>query len=100
MPKRRKYSEEYKREAIQLLESSDKSASQVARDLGINNNMLGRWRREFSTDLRSRSRCYPGSPQRTGRSDPRPRKASMKAAAASGSKGLSRSTLVQAVRNP
>ena len=50
MPKRRKYSEEYKREAIQLLESSDKSASQVARDLGINNKMLGRWRREFSTD--------------------------------------------------
>ena len=50
MPKRRRYSEEYKREAVLLVESADKSISQVARELGINNNMLGRWCREFAHD--------------------------------------------------
>ena len=50
MPKRRKYSEEYKREAVLLVESSDKSISQVARELGINNNMLSRWCRELAND--------------------------------------------------
>ncbi len=48
MPIRRQYSEEYKREAVLLAESSDKSITQVARELGINNNMLGRWCREFA----------------------------------------------------
>jgi transposase len=48
MPKRRRYSEEYKQEAVLLVESSDKSLSQVSWDLGINNNMLGRWCREFA----------------------------------------------------
>jgi len=50
MPKRRRYSDEYKREAVLLAESSDNSLSQVARELGINVNMLGRWCREFAGD--------------------------------------------------
>ena len=50
MSKRRKYSLEYKQEAVSLAESSDKSISQVARDLGINANQLGRWCREAKVD--------------------------------------------------
>ena len=48
MSKRRKYSREYKIEAVRLVEQSDISLAQVARNLGINANMLGRWRKQFS----------------------------------------------------
>ena len=41
---RRKYSEEFKREAVQLMESSGKAIAELARDLGINDNNLYRWR--------------------------------------------------------
>lgn len=47
MPKRRKFSAEFKREAVGLVLSSDQPASQVARDLGINANVLTRWCREL-----------------------------------------------------
>ena len=50
MPKRMKYSAEFKREAVQMVRNSDVSASQIARELGINPNMLGRWCREAETD--------------------------------------------------
>ena len=49
MSKRRKFSAEFKREAVGLVRSSDHPASQVARDLGINANVLTRWCRELGT---------------------------------------------------
>jgi transposase len=42
---RRKYSDEYKREAVALTQQPGVSLHQVAGDLGINANMLGRWRK-------------------------------------------------------
>ena len=47
MRKRRKYSREYKLEAVQLVKQSNESLSQVARNLGINSNVLSRWVKEF-----------------------------------------------------
>ena len=47
MSKRRKYSDEFKREAEQLTVHPGVSKSQIARELGINPNMLGRWCREL-----------------------------------------------------
>lgn len=47
MAKRRKYSAEFKREAVGLAKSSQQPTNQVARDLGINANMLSRWCREL-----------------------------------------------------
>lgn len=41
---RRKYTEEFKREAVRLMETSDKPVAQLAGDLGINDNNLYRWR--------------------------------------------------------
>lgn len=41
---RRKYTEEFKREAVRLMETSGKAVAQLARDLGINDNNLYRWR--------------------------------------------------------
>ena len=44
---RRKYSEEFKREAVQLMETSGKPIAEIARDLDINDNNLYRWRRLY-----------------------------------------------------
>jgi transposase len=41
---RRQYTDEFKREAVRLMESSGKPVVQLARDLGINDNNLYRWR--------------------------------------------------------
>lgn len=41
---RRSYTEEFKREAVWLMETSGRPIAQLARDLGINDNNLYRWR--------------------------------------------------------
>jgi transposase len=43
---RRQYSDEYKSEAVRLANDSGKPVTQVARELGVNANMLHRWMRE------------------------------------------------------
>ena len=47
MGARRKFSSEYKREAVAMLDAPGVTVSQIAADLGIGANMLGRWRREL-----------------------------------------------------
>ena len=46
---RRKYTEELKREAVRLMETSGKAIAEIARDLGINDNNLYRWRGLYSS---------------------------------------------------
>jgi transposase len=41
--KRRRYTEEFKREAVRLVRESAHPVAQVARDLGIPDNVLYRW---------------------------------------------------------
>lgn len=55
--RRRTYSKEFKEQAVLLAETSDKSAGEIADDLGINKNMLGRWRQELRE---SGPRSFPG----------------------------------------
>lgn len=62
MATRKKFSPEYKHEALQLAESSDQSVSQVARDLGISPNILSRWCREAKVDGK---KAFPGGRQAT-----------------------------------
>jgi transposase len=50
MMNRRKYSAEYKREAVGLAKSGTKPISQVARELGIHGGVLTRWCREMAED--------------------------------------------------
>ncbi len=40
---RRKFSDEFKRDAVEIVNSSDKSIAQVARELGIYDSTLGSW---------------------------------------------------------
>lgn len=45
--KRRKYTEEFRREAVNQLISSGKGVAELARDLGIELYNLSRWKNEF-----------------------------------------------------
>ena len=47
MGARRKFSVEYKREAVGMLDAPGVTVSQIAAELGIGVNVLGRWRREL-----------------------------------------------------
>jgi len=49
MASRRKFSDEFKREAVRLATQSGVTKSQISRELGINANLLGRWCRDFAT---------------------------------------------------
>jgi transposase len=57
MSKRRKYSQEFKQEAVQMANTSGHSISQVAGELGVNSTMLGRWCREHES---GGHRAFPG----------------------------------------
>ena len=62
MGTRRKFSAEFKREAVALTAQTDVSVSQVARELGIAPNLLSRWRRALHTEgaRRFREKAWPG----------------------------------------
>ena len=47
MGKRRRYANEFKLDAVKLVESSNTSMAQVARNLGIGETVLSRWVRQF-----------------------------------------------------
>ena len=50
MSKRRKFTEEFKFEAVRLTRDPDVSVAQIARELGIGANMLSRWRQELTRE--------------------------------------------------
>jgi transposase len=58
MHKRRKYSQEYKQEAVQLVQQSDIPLAQVAINLGINPSILRRWCAEIS---KAGKNVFPGN---------------------------------------
>lgn len=58
MSKRRKFSPEYKREAVEQTRVAGVTLSQVARELGIGANLLGRWRRDLDA---GRAPVFTGS---------------------------------------
>lgn len=59
---RRQYTREFKLEALHLLETSGKSASQLERELGIGKGNLHRWKRKLGQDGQD---AFPGHGRRT-----------------------------------
>ena len=58
MGARKQFTPEFKREAVQLLESGSRPGSEIARELGIARNQLYKWQ----TELRARgASAFPGS---------------------------------------
>jgi transposase len=53
MKKKSSYSEEFKRDALQLLKSSGKSRSAIERDLGLSQGLLRQWEMRYQ--------LHPGS---------------------------------------
>lgn len=55
--KRRVYTREFKVEAVRLTTEPGQSVARVARDLGLNENMLWRWRQQLKDDPQT---TFPG----------------------------------------
>lgn len=55
--RRRIFSREFKLEAVRLVTDGGLSLSQAARDLGIAESVLGRWRRQLAQDP---TEAFPG----------------------------------------
>jgi transposase-like protein len=62
MRKRRKYTREFKESALELYHnhSNEKTAKEVAEELGINPENLSRWLRESQEGEKSNIRVFPG----------------------------------------
>jgi transposase len=57
----RSYTRDFKLEAVRLSESSEKTVAQIARDLGIPERVLYRWRRELRERREPPERAFPGT---------------------------------------
>ena len=44
---RRQYTEEFKRQAVELIRNTGKSQAQIARELGVSGHNLSRWWQEY-----------------------------------------------------
>ncbi len=57
MQRRRKYTEEFKREAVAMANQPGITLKQLGEELGVNPNQIGRWRRELED---GKSKAFPG----------------------------------------
>ena len=57
---RRVYTKEFKAEAVALAEKREKPVGQVAKDLGLNESMLGRWITEARKAAGTSITLFPG----------------------------------------
>lgn len=48
MQKRKRFTKEFKLEAVRLLTKGDRSAAELARELGVNRNQLYKWQEEVA----------------------------------------------------
>jgi transposase len=49
--KRREYTEDFKRDAVALVTEQGYKPSEAARSLGVGDNLIRRWKREFEEEL-------------------------------------------------
>jgi transposase len=56
------YTQEFKREAVRLVQTSGKSIAQVARELGISDSSIHQWRKELEEHG---AEAFPGSAHQT-----------------------------------
>lgn len=66
MVKRQRFTAEFKREAVRLLDAGERPASEVAIDLGIRRNQLYKWKAE---QVRSGELSFPGSGRKPANQD-------------------------------
>ena len=60
MDERKKYSREFKVEAVRLLNTSGKSGHEIETDLGIGGGSIYRWRKQLEAEGALGIRAFPG----------------------------------------
>jgi transposase len=55
---RKKYSKEFKLEAVRMLEAGEKGGHQIEKDLGIGSGQVYKWRKELAA---TGERAFPGN---------------------------------------
>ena len=55
--KRRKYDREFKIEAVKLVTEGGRAVAEAARNLGIHENLLYKWRKKYTEDI---AHAFPG----------------------------------------
>jgi transposase len=55
---RKKYSKEFKLEAVRMLEAGDRTGQQIEHDLGIGSGQVYKWRKELAA---TGERAFPGN---------------------------------------
>ena len=66
MNKRKTYTSQFKREAVRLMESSEKPAADVARQLGVRRNQLYKWKEQSE---KRGTKAFPGAGRQRGKVD-------------------------------
>ena len=66
MTKRKSFSPEFKREAVRLLETSQKSSADLGRELGVRRNQLYKWKEQLS---QRGAGAFPGFGRGSGSND-------------------------------
>lgn len=56
--KRKTYTPEFKQEAVRLITDQRYGVAETARNLGVNGNMLRRWKQEYTTNATA---AFPGN---------------------------------------
>ncbi len=59
---RQEYSPEFKREAVNVVETSGKSVTQIARDLGISDSIVYKWHKQLG---KQGGQAFPGKGHQT-----------------------------------
>jgi len=57
---RKKYTKEFKLEAIRMYENSERTASEIERELGITKGLLSRWKQQYEGVSR-KEEVFPGN---------------------------------------
>jgi len=60
MLERKKYTKEFKLEAIRMYENSERPASEIERELGISAGLLSRWKQLYDK-LPKKEEAFPGN---------------------------------------
>lgn len=61
MTKRKSFTAEFKREAVRLLETTQKPAADLARELGVRRNQLYKWKEQLG---KRGAQAFPGTGKR------------------------------------
>jgi transposase len=64
--KRKRYTKEFKLEAVRLLEAGDKPAAELARELGVQRNQLYKWQEQLAEQQEA---AFPGHGNRVQNKD-------------------------------